>query len=85
MNSQVEEISLNYEGRIVIGRKLTVSSQIPISIKRAWNEVLKSSILEKKLSRVYLGTGSLLHQKGVCPIDWKNTDCPIVYSDLGQN
>jgi len=46
MNSQIEKVSVKYNGKVVIGRKLTVSSRIPISIKTAWNEVQKSSLLE---------------------------------------
>ena len=46
MKSQIKKIGLNYNDKMVFGRKLTVSSKIPISIKTAWNEVQKSSLLE---------------------------------------
>lgn len=46
MNSQIEKVSLNYDSKVVMGRKLTVSSQIVVSINTAWNEIQKSSLLK---------------------------------------
>ncbi|MBQ4821875.1 hypothetical protein [Aquimarina sp. MMG016] len=46
MSSKIEKIDINYKGKKVNGRKLTVSSELNIDIDNAWNEVQKSSLLE---------------------------------------
>jgi hypothetical protein len=46
VNSSIENIELNLNGKSVKGKKLTVSSELNIDINNAWNEVQKSSLLE---------------------------------------
>ena len=46
MNSSIENIKININGKNVKGKKLTVSSELNIDINDAWNEVQKSSLLE---------------------------------------
>ncbi len=42
----VERIKMAYKGKTVTARKLTVSSEIPISLDRAWNNVKTPALLE---------------------------------------
>jgi len=42
MNSSIENIKINYNGKSVKGKKLTVYSELNIDINTAWNEVQKS-------------------------------------------
>lgn len=42
----IEKIKIDYKGQPVSGRKLTVTSRIPIDIETAWNQVKKPSLLE---------------------------------------
>ena len=46
MNSIIENHKIEYKGKSVNGKRLTVSSELNIDIHKAWNEVQKSSLLE---------------------------------------
>ena len=46
MESHISEIRLNYKGKSDYGKRLVVKSELPISLKDAWTEVQKSSLLE---------------------------------------
>ena len=46
MTSSIENIDINYDGNIVNGKKLIVTSVLDIDINTVWNEVQKSSLLE---------------------------------------
>jgi len=46
MKANVEKIKINYKGEKVTAHKLTVSSEIPIDIKTAWEKVQTSALLE---------------------------------------
>ena len=46
MNSSIENIEINYNGKSVKGKKLTIYSELNIDINTAWNEVQKSSLLK---------------------------------------
>jgi hypothetical protein len=43
--AKIEKMQLNFQGREVKGRKLTVSSQIPIPIEQAWELVQTPALL----------------------------------------
>lgn len=46
MISKIEKLKLKYNDKVVKGKKLIVSSELPISLNIAWNEVQKSELLE---------------------------------------
>jgi hypothetical protein len=41
-----EKIKMNYNGKVVSARKLSVTSRIPMDIETAWTQVKKTSLLE---------------------------------------
>lgn len=45
MTSRIEKIEIDFKGKKVVARKLTVSSEIPIDIDTAWNKVQTSALL----------------------------------------
>lgn len=46
MKVKIEKIKIYYKGNEVIGRKLTVTSEMSINIEMAWEKLQKSELLE---------------------------------------
>jgi hypothetical protein len=46
MKAEIDKMKINYRGKDVTARRLTVSSDIPININTAWEKVQTSALLE---------------------------------------
>ncbi len=43
---KINKIQLEYQGKTVNARKLSVSSEVPLSLDRAWQHVKKPALLQ---------------------------------------
>ncbi|MBP6825890.1 MAG: hypothetical protein KA165_04925 [Saprospiraceae bacterium] len=70
MKSSIEKIKIEYQGKEVFARKLTVASQIPTNIEMAWSNVLTSALLEF----VAKGKIRFMPSNGKFPLVWKERE-----------
>lgn len=70
MKSKVEKIEIDYKGKQVTARKLTVTSEIPIDIDTAWKKVQTSALL------IFVADGKVTFKPtgGQFPEIWKEGD-----------